>query len=119
MGKTRARRGVEEWVDTTRIAWSEVTGLYGFGEGSCDDVNCGSGIVIMAYSDVHGWSTFNKKCGPVPGVSPWMPSCDGYFVSLDGQLGVLNSCVNFLTTVVVSLRCDESFRWYASHSGCP
>ena len=58
---------MEEWVDTARIAWPEVTGLCGFWDGSCDNGNCGRGIVIMAYSDLHGWLTFYKKCGPVPG----------------------------------------------------
>ena len=77
-GQTRARRGVWKngWVDTTRIAWPEVTGLCGFLDGSCNKGNCGSGIVIMACSDIHGWSTFYNKCGLVPGVN-----------SLDAELG--------------------------------
>ena len=41
---------VEESVDTTRIAWPEVTGLCGFWDGSCDNGKCGGGIVIMAYT---------------------------------------------------------------------
>ena len=73
-----AKGRVEEWVDTTRIAWPEVPGLCGFGDGSCDNGNCGGGIVIAACSDVQGWSTFFKKCGPVPGGN-----------SLDAELGAV------------------------------
>ena len=69
-----AKWRVEEWVDTTRIAWPEVSGLCGFWDRSCHKGNCGSGVVIMAYSNLHGWSTFYKKCGPVPCVTLWMPS---------------------------------------------
>ena len=71
-----AKVRVEEWVDTARIAWSDVTGLCGFWDGSCDYGNCGCGIVIMAHSDLHDWSAFNKKCWPVPGVT-----------SVDAELG--------------------------------
>ena len=62
-----AKWRVEEWVDTTRFAWSEVSGLSGFWDGSCDNGNCGRGIVIMAYSDLHAWFTFHKTCGQGPG----------------------------------------------------
>ena len=66
-GQTRARRDVWKngWT-LHQIAWPEVTGLCGFWAGSCDNGNCDRGIVIMAYSDLHGWLTFYKKCGPVP-----------------------------------------------------
>ena len=67
---------VEEWVDTTRVAWPEVAGVCGFWDGSCDNGYCGSGIVIMAYSDLQGWSTFYEKCGLVPGKK-----------SLDAEMG--------------------------------
>ena len=67
---------VEEWVDTTRVAWPEVAGLCGFWDGSCDNGYCGSGILIMAYSDLQGWSTFYEKCGLVPGKK-----------SLDAEMG--------------------------------
>ena len=55
-----AKGRVEEWVDTTRIAWPEVTSLCGFWDGSCDNGNCVFGILIMAYSDPYGWFTFYK-----------------------------------------------------------
>ena len=56
---------MEEWVDTARVVWSEVIGLCGFWDGSCD--NCGTGFLIMACSDLQGWFPFYKKCGLVPG----------------------------------------------------
>ena len=71
-----AKGRVEEWVDTTRIAWPEVTGLCGSWDGSSDNGNCGGGTVIMACSDPHGWFTFYKKCGPAPGNN-----------SLDAEMG--------------------------------
>ena len=39
----------DEWVDTTYVVWSEVTGLCGFWDGSCDDGKCGAGIMIQAF----------------------------------------------------------------------
>ena len=63
-------------MDTARFGWSEVTGLCGFRVGSNDNGNCGRGTVIMAYSDLQGWFTFYKKCGPVPGNN-----------SLDAEMG--------------------------------
>ena len=36
---------VEEWVDTARVVWSEVIGLCGFWDGSCDNVNGGCGLL--------------------------------------------------------------------------
>ena len=47
-----------------------------FGTGSVTTAIVECGIVIMACSDLQGWSTFYKKCGPVPGVN-----------SLDAGLG--------------------------------
>ena len=58
-----AKGRVEGWVGTTRIARP--------GDWSCDN-----GIVIMAFSDLHGWSACYKKCGPLPGVN-----------SVDAELG--------------------------------
>ena len=61
-----AKGRVEEWVDTTRIAGQEVTGVCGFWDGSNDNGRCGRGIVLMALSEPHGWFTFYKKRGPEP-----------------------------------------------------
>ena len=61
-----AKGRVEEWVDTAQVAWSEVIGLCGFWDGSCDNCNSGGCVVIMAYSGSHDWFTFFKKCGLVP-----------------------------------------------------
>ena len=93
-GQTRARKGrVEEWVDTTRITWPEATGLCGFWHGSCDNGNCGSGIVIMACSDLHGWSTFYKKCGPVPGVDSLDAELGGCGMLMDNLCHWIDNCV--------------------------
>ena len=45
-----AKGRAEEWVDTTRIAWQEVTGVCGFWDGSHDNGKCGRSIVLMAFS---------------------------------------------------------------------
>ena len=71
-----AKEWVDEWVDTAQIAWSEVTGLCRFLEGSCDNGSCGAGILIVACSVLEGWSPVYKKCGLVPGCN-----------SLDAELG--------------------------------
>ena len=42
-----AKGRVEEWVDTAHVLWSEVIGLCGFWDGSCDNGKCGAGIMIM------------------------------------------------------------------------
>ena len=41
-------------------------------------VDFGTEVAIMAYSGLHGWSTFCKECGPVPGDN-----------SLDADLGMV------------------------------
>ena len=74
----------EEWVDTTRVAWPDVTGLCGFLDGSCDNRNCGSGIVIVACSDLHGWSPFYKKCGLVLGVNSLDADLEEVWCAADG-----------------------------------
>ena len=72
-------RGVHQRQRTTgarRDAWKKGCTLpmscgprsllsVGFGDGSCDNGNCGAGITIMACSEILGWFPFNKKCGPV------------------------------------------------------
>ena len=44
-----AQGRAEEWVDTTRIAWQEVTSVYGFWDGSHDNGKCGLGTIRMVY----------------------------------------------------------------------
>ena len=48
----RANKGakgrVEEWVDTTRIEWQEVSGT-----GAMTTAKCGCGIILMASSEPH------------------------------------------------------------------
>ena len=41
-----AKGRVDDRVDTARVAWSEVTGLCGFWDGSCDTGICGRVMVI-------------------------------------------------------------------------
>ena len=45
--------------------------LVDFWDGSCDNGNCGAGILIMACSGPKGWSPIYKKCGPVLGFYSW------------------------------------------------
>ena len=78
---------VGEWVDTANVVWSEVTGLCGFRDGSCESGTCGAGTVIRV--------PIHKKCGPVRGRS-----------SLDAELGgcgllieILNQWINKNTPV--------------------
>ena len=80
-GRTRARRS--GWKK-----WAEVTGLCGFWDGSCDNGNCGAGILIKACSDLQGWIPVYKKCGPALGHN-----------SLDAELGADGLfCVSGLTS---------------------
>ena len=66
----------DEWTDTVNVVWSEVTGLCGFWDGSCENGKCGAGIMIQAFTDALGWAPIHKKCGPVQGQN-----------SLDAELG--------------------------------
>ena len=58
-----AKGRAEEWVDTTTIAWREVTGVCGFWDGSYDSGKCGGGNVLMAFLEPHGCFPFCKMCG--------------------------------------------------------
>ena len=62
-----AQGRAEEWVDTTRITRREVTGVCGFWDGTFDNDRRERGIVLVAFSEPHGWFPFYKKCGLVPG----------------------------------------------------
>ena len=42
-----AKARVEDWVDTTRIAWQDVTGVCGFWDGSYDNGKCGCPICVV------------------------------------------------------------------------
>ena len=67
-----ATEWVDEWVDTAHIAWSEVTGLCGFWDGSCDNGNCGAGIMIKACSDLQCWSLILRSVGRFWAITPWI-----------------------------------------------
>ena len=62
-----AKGQVDEWVDTAHVVWSEVIGLCGFWDGSCDNGKCVASTMIMACSEVLGRFPIYKKCGPVVG----------------------------------------------------
>ena len=62
-------------MDTAHVVWCEVVGLCGSWDGSCDNGKCGTGIMILACSEVLGWFHVYKKRGPVVGSAfPWMLS---------------------------------------------
>ena len=41
-------------------------------DGSPDNGKCGGGIVLMAFSESHGWFTFYKNVVLFQGIVPWM-----------------------------------------------
>ena len=88
-----AKGRVQEWLDTSRSVWSEVTSLCGFTDGSCDDGHRGGGIVIMAYLDMRGWFTFYKKCGLVPGNNSLDADMGGCGMLMDHLLEWIDKCV--------------------------
>ena len=57
----------DEWVDTAHVVWSEVTGLCGFWDGSCDNGKCGAKTMIQALTKTLGWVPIYKKGWPVTG----------------------------------------------------
>ena len=59
-----ARGRAEEWVDTVRITWREVTGICGFWDGSYDNGRCGGGIVLMAFLGTPRMVPFLQKVWP-------------------------------------------------------
>ena len=66
-----AAKGVKgregEWVDIASVVWSEVTGLCGFWDGSCENGRCGAGIMIQAFTKTLGWALIHKKVRPGAG----------------------------------------------------
>ena len=65
----------EEWADTANVARSEVSGLCGFWDDSCESGTCGAGITIQAFTKTLG-CPIRKKCGLARGPN-----------SLDAELG--------------------------------
>ena len=80
-------------MDTARIAGQEVLGICGFWDGMFDNGKCGCGIVLMAFSVLHGWFSFYKKCGPVPGNS-----------SMDAEMGGCGMLIDNLQPWMVKVR---------------
>ena len=58
---------IGEWVDTANVAWSELTGLCGFLDGSCENGTRDAGMMVQVFSKTLGWVPIHKKCGPVRG----------------------------------------------------
>ena len=123
MRAARGAKGEDEWVDTVHVAWSEVTGLCGFWDDSCDNGKCGAGIVIQAFTESLGWVSTYKKCGPVTGRSSLDAELGGCGMLLENLRRWINK-KRALTTRHCSLAVDMSplckiafFRWHALHAG--
>ena len=56
------------------VVWSEVTGLCGFWDGSCENGTCGAGIMIQALTKIPGGTPIHTKCGGCGVGMPWMPN---------------------------------------------
>ena len=114
-----AKGRAEEWVDT-RIAWQEVTGVCGFWDGSNDNGKCGGGIVLMAFSEPHGWFTFYKQCGPAPGNSSLDAEMGGCGMLIDNVHQWMEKCARKKRAVVRTIEIEVvSFTRQASHAGRP
>ena len=57
----------DELVDTAHVVRSEVIGVCGFWDGSCDNGKCGTGIMIQAFTKTLGWVPIYKICGSATG----------------------------------------------------
>ena len=88
-----AKGRVEEWVDTAHVVWSEVIGLCGFWDGSCDNGNCGAGKLIMTCSEILGWFPIYKKCGPVSGSNSLDAELGGCGMLTDNMCQWIDKCV--------------------------
>ena len=73
-GQDKGAKGrVEEWVGHYPNCVARSYRSLWFGDGSCDNGNCGGGIV-MAYSDLYGWFiSTTKSVDRYQGTIPWMP----------------------------------------------
>ena len=56
----------EEWTDTAKVIGSDVTGLCGFWDGSCERGTCGAGIMIQVFTETLGWLLFTKSADSSP-----------------------------------------------------
>ena len=60
-----ARNGVQgregEWVDTANVVWSEVIGLCGFWDGSCESGTCGAGFMNNGFTEPLDGLRFTEK----------------------------------------------------------
>ena len=88
-----AKGQVDEWVDNAHVVWSQVIGLCGFWDGSCDNGKCGAGVMIMACSEVLGWFPMYKKCGPVSGQNSLDAELGGCGMPTDNLCQWIDKCV--------------------------
>ena len=67
-GQARVRRGVQ------KDGWTPLAlrGVCGFWDGSYDNGRHAGGIVLMAFSEPHGWFTSYKNVVFYQGIVPWM-----------------------------------------------
>ena len=77
-----AKGQVDERVDTAHVVWSEVIGLCGFWDGSCDNGECEAGFVNLACSKHWAGSLSARNAEWVK--IPWMLwYAEGQFSSMD------------------------------------
>ena len=109
----------EEWTDTANVAWSEVTGLCGFWDGSCERGVCGAGILIQVFTQALGWVTINRKCGPVPGQNSQDAGMGGCAMLMSNLIQWVDICTNerWVLSGFSPARCI--FRRNALHAGAP
>ena len=85
-------------IDTAVVIWSEVAGLCGFWDGSCERCVCGAGRMIKVFTQALGWVTIHEKFGPVPGRN-----------SLDAEPSgcamLMNNLCQWIDQICVSARC--------------
>ena len=65
-----AKGRAEEWVDTSRIAWQKVTGVFGFWDGSYDNGKCGETHCLHGFLVTTRMVYFLKSL--LPGIVLWM-----------------------------------------------
>ena len=71
-----ASKDLKKWVAIAHVVWSEVTGLCGVWEGSCENGTRGAGLMIQIFTKAVGWVPIHKKWSRVRGRN-----------SLDAELG--------------------------------
>ena len=63
--KKCARGEVKEWEDEGEVAWRNVRGICGLGNGSCWATGCGANMWVKVFTQASEWRIVNKKCEPL------------------------------------------------------